>query len=113
MKWKDTYHPLSYLPTDHIATVPRYNGTTYTGRVSTESIANRQVISFPLLKGRLSFPFSGFSVGFCINEEKVIWYQLELTPFAPMTTGAFSRNVGKLFSELKLVPDNLLFIQVG
>ena len=24
-----------------------------------------------------------------------------------MTTGAFSRNVGKLFSELKLVPDNL------
>ena len=30
--------------------------------------------------------------------------------FALMTTGAFSRNVGKLFSELKLVPDNLLFI---
>ena len=27
-----------------------------------------------------------------------------------MTTGAFSRNVGKLFSELKLVTDNLLFI---
>ena len=25
-----------------------------------------------------------------------------------MTTGAFSRNVGKLFSELKLVTDNLL-----
>ena len=25
-------------------------------------------------------------------------------------TGAFSRNVGKLFSELKLVTDNLLFI---
>ena len=22
--------------------------------------------------------FSGFSVGFCINEEKVIWFQLEL-----------------------------------
>ena len=22
--------------------------------------------------------FSGFSVGFCINEEKVIYYQLEL-----------------------------------
>ena len=30
--------------------------------------------------------------------------------FALMTTEAFSRNVGKLFSELKLVPDNLLFI---
>ena len=26
------------------------------------------------------------------------------------TTGAFSWNVGKLFSELKLVKDNLLFI---
>ena len=25
-------------------------------------------------------------------------------------TGAFSRNVGKLFSKLKLVTDNLLFI---
>ena len=25
-----------------------------------------------------------------------------------MTTGAFSQNVGKLFSELKLVTDNLL-----
>ena len=29
---------------------------------------------------------------------------------ASMTTGAFSRNVDKLFSELKLVPDNLAFI---
>ena len=27
--------------------------------------------------------------------------------FALMTTGAFSQNVGKLFSELKLVTDNL------
>ena len=27
-----------------------------------------------------------------------------------MMTGAFSQNVGKLFSELKLVTDNLLFI---
>ena len=27
-----------------------------------------------------------------------------------MTTGAFSQNVGKLFSKLKLVTDNLLFI---
>ena len=29
-----------------------------------------------------------------------------------MTTGAFSRNVGKLFSKFKLVTDNLLFIQI-
>ena len=28
-----------------------------------------------------------------------------------MTTGAFSQNVGKLFSELKLVTDNLLSMQ--
>ena len=34
---------------------------------------------------------------------------LQLFTFARMTTGAFSRNVGKLFSELKLVTDNLLF----
>ena len=27
-----------------------------------------------------------------------------------MTTAAFSQNVGKLFSSLKLVTDNLLFI---
>ena len=27
-----------------------------------------------------------------------------------MTTGAFSRNLGKLFFELKLVTDNLLSI---
>ena len=27
-----------------------------------------------------------------------------------MTTGAFSRKLSKLFSELKLVTDNLLFI---
>ena len=47
------------------------------------------------------YTFSGFSVGCCINREKVI---------ALMTTGAFSRNVGKLFSELKLVTDNLLSI---
>ena len=29
---------------------------------------------------------------------------------AEVTTGAFSQNVGKLFSELKSVTDNLLFI---
>ena len=34
---------------------------------------------------------------------------LHLFTFALMTTGAFSRNIGKLFSELKLVTDNLLF----
>ena len=32
---------------------------------------------------------------------------------ALMTTGAFSRNAGKLFSELKLVTDNILFIYGG
>ena len=31
-------------------------------------------------------------------------------PFTMMVTGAFSRNVGKLFSELKLATVNLLFI---
>ena len=31
--------------------------------------------------------------------------------FAVMTTGAFSQNIGKLFSKLKLVTDNLLFIK--
>ena len=34
---------------------------------------------------------------------------LHLFTFALMTTGAFSQNVGKLFSELKLVTNNLLF----
>ena len=47
-------------------------------------------------------------LAFGINEE-VICYQLT---FVPMTTRAFSRNVGKLFSKLKVVPDNLLFIYV-
>ena len=32
-----------------------------------------------------------------------------LFTFALMMTAAFSRNIGKLFSELKLVPDSLLF----
>ena len=31
---------------------------------------------------------------------------------ALMTTGAFSQNIGKLFSELKLVPDKLLFAYI-
>ena len=35
-------------------------------------------------------------------------YQLELgKEFADVSSGAFSQNVGKLFSELKLVTDNL------
>ena len=34
-------------------------------------------------------------------------------PVALMMTGAFSRNVGKLFSELKLVTDNFLSIYVA
>ena len=33
-----------------------------------------------------------------------------LYTFVLMTTGAFNRNVSKLFSKLKLVTDNLLFI---
>ena len=41
--------------------------------------------------------FGGFSVGFCINGE-VICCQLELG------------DIAKLFSELKLITDNLLFI---
>ena len=32
-----------------------------------------------------------------------------LFTFALMTTGAFSQDIGKLFSELKLVPDSLPF----
>ena len=34
---------------------------------------------------------------------------LQLFTLALMTTGAFSQNVGKLVSKLKLVPDNFLF----
>ena len=33
--------------------------------------------------------------------------------FALMMTGAFSRNASKLFSDLKLVTDNLLFVYAG
>ena len=54
--------------------------------------------------------FSGFSVGSCINEEEGYPFRLSAlfaAPFAQMMTGAFSRNIGKLFSELKLVTDNL------
>ena len=31
-------------------------------------------------------------------------------PVVVRVKGAFSRNIGKLFSELKLVTDNLLFV---
>ena len=49
--------------------------------------------------------FSGFSVGFCINEEEgyllpTIARKNNLPTFALMTTGAFSRNVASYFSEL-------------
>ena len=46
------------------------------------------------------------------------WLQIDafvhtLFTFALMMTGAFSQNVGKLFSELKLVTDNFsLFMLV-
>ena len=66
----------------------------------------------------LQCTFSGFSVDFCIDQEKVINLSSEnnLPTFrlnAPViltTTGVFSQIIGKLFSELKLVTDNLLFI---
>ena len=57
-----------------------------------------QLIS-ALMKGRLSV--TNLSSG-----NNLLTFQLN----ALMTTGAFSRNIGKLFSELKLVTDNLLFI---
>ena len=45
-----------------------------------------------------------------LNLESNLMFQLNApvaAPFALMTTGAFSRNIGKLFPELKLVTDNL------
>ena len=42
---------------------------------------------------------------------KVICYQIEFgKSFADVSTEYSSRNIGKLFSKLKLVTDNLLFI---
>ena len=63
--------------------------------------------------------FTGFSVGFCINKRRLFvtnfssennlpMFRLN-APFTLMTTGAFSRNVRKLFSKLKLVTNNLLY----
>ena len=64
---------------------------------------------------KFAISFSGFSVGFCINEEKgylltnfisennLPTFQLNapvVITFALITTGGFSRNVGKFFSEL-------------
>ena len=63
-----------------------------------------------------------FSFSFCINEEegyllptwarKITWrcfdWMIQLSS-GQKYSGAFSRNIGKLFSELKLVTDNLLF----
>ena len=49
---------------------------------------------------------------FRLNAPVVIRAKVVLFPLALMTTGAFSRNIGKLFSKLKLVPDNLLFISL-
>ena len=48
------------------------------------------------------------SPGPILVERKVICYQLELgKEFADVSSGAFSQNVGKLFSELNLVTINL------
>ena len=42
------------------------------------------------------------------SENNLPTFELNASVVFPlMTTGAFSRNVGKLFSELKLVTDNL------
>ena len=43
----------------------------------------------------------------------MLWSSSERTPDdESLMTGAFSQDVGKLFSELKLVTDNLLFTQL-
>ena len=44
------------------------------------------------------------------SENNLLTFRLNALTFALMATGAFSRNIGKLISELKLVTDNLLFI---
>ena len=71
----------------------------------------------------LDCTFSGFSAGFCINEEKgyllptLAWkitlpmFQLNapvVITFALMMTGAFSRNVGKVIFRTQV--GNILFI---
>ena len=57
--------------------------------------------------------FFSYFVACCINEKNVIYYQLEPEnnfTFTLMTTRTFSWTISKLFSELKLVTDNLFFI---
>ena len=43
-----------------------------------------------------------------ISENNLSTLRLNAPVFALMTTGAFSQNVGKLFTEIKLVTENLL-----
>ena len=76
--------------------------------------------------GTSSILFSDFSVGFCnllsvtnlSLDDNLLMFQLNAPVIirasfiyagSLMTTGTFSRNIGKLFSELKLVTDNFLF----
>ena len=85
-----------------LATVPIQPAQWYTLRLALgleEEVLNSSEVDQPHKHPK--YTFSGFSVGCCISREKVITL---------MTTGAFSRNVGKLFSKLKLVTDNLLSI---
>ena len=58
---------------------------------------------------RLGDRFQAHIALFRHNFVATIWGQLFVT-FSLMTTGAFSQNVSKSFSELKLVTDNLLFM---
>ena len=50
--------------------------------IGNPEIIKQQIISIIVLERYMHqqahYTFSGFSVGFCINEEKVICYQLEL-----------------------------------
>ena len=45
-------------------------------------------------------------------ENNLLMFQLNAPVIirVKVVTGAFSQSIGKLFSKLKLVPDNLLFI---
>ena len=72
-------------------------------------------VSAPFLP--LTSPTGNETIVHVLNEEKVICCQLEQINLTECSSrhqgksdGTFSRNVCKLFSKLKLVPDNLLFI---
>ena len=100
----------------HVLHENTYTLQFYSKNFSKSSISlNIPIMLIPALCKDVCVNFSGFEVGFCINEEKVISYQLELgmfqlnAPFTLTMTGVFGRNVGKLFSKLKLVTNNLLF----